>query len=314
MAIFVDPPMWPAHGTLWCHLVSDVSYEELHEFAKRVPLPRRGFDIDHYDVPASLHSRVVALGANEVSAKDVVHLLRGAGLRVKHIERESVRPVRRREYLVSEWAKLPEIIRVSLRGNQANDWTRLGEELITRWNEPHRSYHNEKHLEDVLFSLDQLGTRGELIQPVTLLSAWFHDAVYQGQPDDERASAELAVNSLSHFDLGSAVLQQVSEYIIATSPTESPKSVDPGLAQLLDADLAIFAAGESRYWQYAEAVRGEYAHIATEDFSRARAGILNQYLEQPRIYRTESAHEIWESRARSNLAREISQLQSNFKN
>src|SRR4029450_12743600 len=28
--ILVDEPRWPARGRLWSHLVSDVSYEELH--------------------------------------------------------------------------------------------------------------------------------------------------------------------------------------------------------------------------------------------------------------------------------------------
>ncbi|MBN9613926.1 MAG: DUF4031 domain-containing protein, partial [Actinobacteria bacterium] len=63
MAILIDPPQWPAHGTLWSHLVSDADYEE----------------------------------------------------------------------------------------------------LIRRWNEPHRRYHDERHLEDVLFALNQLGVRGEQV-------------------------------------------------------------------------------------------------------------------------------------------------------
>ncbi|MGO2004190.1 DUF4031 domain-containing protein, partial [Arthrobacter rhombi] len=33
MAILIDPPLWPAHGTVFSHLVSDVSVEELHAFA-----------------------------------------------------------------------------------------------------------------------------------------------------------------------------------------------------------------------------------------------------------------------------------------
>ena len=33
MAILIDPPAWPAHGTLWSHLVSDSDYDELHAFA-----------------------------------------------------------------------------------------------------------------------------------------------------------------------------------------------------------------------------------------------------------------------------------------
>ena len=33
MSIYIDPPVWPAHGTVFSHLISDVSLAELHEFA-----------------------------------------------------------------------------------------------------------------------------------------------------------------------------------------------------------------------------------------------------------------------------------------
>ena len=26
MSILIDPPVWPAHGTVWSHLASDASY------------------------------------------------------------------------------------------------------------------------------------------------------------------------------------------------------------------------------------------------------------------------------------------------
>ncbi|TXQ90915.1 DUF4031 domain-containing protein, partial [Escherichia coli] len=51
MAILVDDPLWPAHGGMWAHLVSDSSLDELHAFARAAGIPERGFDHDHYDVP-----------------------------------------------------------------------------------------------------------------------------------------------------------------------------------------------------------------------------------------------------------------------
>jgi len=51
VTVLIDPPLWPRHGTVWGHLVSDTSYAELHAFAERAGLPRRAFDRDHYDVP-----------------------------------------------------------------------------------------------------------------------------------------------------------------------------------------------------------------------------------------------------------------------
>ena len=62
MAVLVDVPMWPAHDRLWAHLVSDSSLEELHAFAERAGLPRRSFDLDHYDVPAERYTDLVVHG------------------------------------------------------------------------------------------------------------------------------------------------------------------------------------------------------------------------------------------------------------
>ncbi|MBN9607132.1 MAG: DUF4031 domain-containing protein [Actinomycetales bacterium] len=83
MAILVDEPIWPAHGTLWAHLVSDASYEELHAFAAAAGIPRRGFDHDHYDVPRERWHDLVARGAEPVSGRELLRRLQVAGLRVR---------------------------------------------------------------------------------------------------------------------------------------------------------------------------------------------------------------------------------------
>ncbi|HLT61907.1 MAG TPA: DUF4031 domain-containing protein, partial [Microlunatus sp.] len=70
--IYVDPPTWPGHGRLWSHLISDVSYDELHRFAARVGLPRQAFERDHYDVIAERYPDVIAAGARPVSSREIV--------------------------------------------------------------------------------------------------------------------------------------------------------------------------------------------------------------------------------------------------
>ena len=79
--ILIDPPNAPGHGRLWSHLASDVSYEELHMFAAQVGVPARGFDCDHYDVPAEWYDAVVAAGAVPVTSRELVARLIAAGLR-----------------------------------------------------------------------------------------------------------------------------------------------------------------------------------------------------------------------------------------
>ncbi|GGU88586.1 hypothetical protein GCM10010260_22850 [Streptomyces filipinensis] len=81
MTLYIDPPAWPGHGRMWSHLVSDVSYDELHRFAERLGVPRRAFERDHYDLPSHRYADAVAAGAVETSSRDVVRLLRESGLR-----------------------------------------------------------------------------------------------------------------------------------------------------------------------------------------------------------------------------------------
>ncbi|UNS97630.1 DUF4031 domain-containing protein [Streptomyces tubbatahanensis] len=81
MTVYIDPPIWPGHGRMWSHLVSDASYEELHAFAARIGCPPRAFDRDHYDIPSTQYDVAVRAGAVEVGSKELLHHLKAAGLR-----------------------------------------------------------------------------------------------------------------------------------------------------------------------------------------------------------------------------------------
>jgi hypothetical protein len=88
--ILIDQPIWPAHDTLWAHLVSDSSLEELHAFAQAAGIPRRGFDHDHYDVPEQRYAELVALGAEPVGVRDMVKRLEASGLRVSQRQKRGL--------------------------------------------------------------------------------------------------------------------------------------------------------------------------------------------------------------------------------
>ena len=89
MAVLVDSPIWPAHGRLWAHLVSDTSLEELHDFADALGIPRRGFDLDHYDIPEEYVERAIAAGAEFLPARELLKRLVDAGLRISAKSRRS---------------------------------------------------------------------------------------------------------------------------------------------------------------------------------------------------------------------------------
>jgi hypothetical protein len=89
VTVLIDPPLWPAHGRVWGHLVSDSSLDELHAFAAAAGIPERGFDRDHYDVPAERYDELVAHGAVLVDSRELVRRLRASGLRVTAAQRRS---------------------------------------------------------------------------------------------------------------------------------------------------------------------------------------------------------------------------------
>ncbi len=87
MTVLVDDPIWPAHGRLWAHLVSDSDLDELHAFAAAHGVASRAFDRDHYDVPAQSVPRLIAAGAVPVGGKELTRRLIRSGLRVRARDR-----------------------------------------------------------------------------------------------------------------------------------------------------------------------------------------------------------------------------------
>ena len=69
----------------WCHMVTDASLEELHDFARRLGLRREQFQrherLPHYDLRPHMREKALALGAAAVSSKELFRRGREAFLR-----------------------------------------------------------------------------------------------------------------------------------------------------------------------------------------------------------------------------------------
>lgn len=57
----------------WCHMTSDMSEEELHEFAAKLGLKREWFQRNHYDIVFSKRQMAIVYGAEIVSSQEVVY-------------------------------------------------------------------------------------------------------------------------------------------------------------------------------------------------------------------------------------------------
>ena len=323
MSIYIDPPTWPAHGTVFSHLISDVSLAELHEFAAAAGISERAFDRDHYDVPAHRYDELVQAGAIELSGAQLTRTLIASGLRIPLKERpEKIRPRLLRAW---EAAFAPRLERADAsaesRARLAAQVAELGERLLQAWEQPHRAYHHSGHLSQMLTDLDRLyahRTQGSTPLPL-VLAAWFHDAVYEGAPgEDERRSEQLASTSLEPLVTAGLLtgheLQMVSLLVRATATHELPKSVDlpagyePADIQFfLDADMAILAADSARYRRYLRGVRSEYSHFDDEAFRAGRTTFLRSILGRKCVFLSEEGLQLWEEPAQTNLQAELSE-------
>lgn len=288
MAVYLDPPLWPAHGTHFSHLISDSSLEELHAFARAAGIPERAFDGDHYDVPEARLSALVAAGAVPVEGRVLVRKLIASGLRI---------PARRRSGslkrpLLTRWnAVLP--------GHDA-----LFLDLLDRWGEEHRKYHGRTHLLAVLEALDRLSAPARPPRTV-LLAAWFHDAVYRGTAgEDEEESATLAEERLGQAGLAPDEVDEVARLVRMTAD-HRPDPGDGAAALLSDADLSVLGGEPSAYARYLAAVREDFAHIGDADFAAGRAAVVRQLLELDPLFHTPRGRELWQDTARRNLQGEL---------
>lgn len=287
--IYLDPPLWPAHGTRFSHLISDTSIEELHTFAAAAGIPERAFDGDHYDVPEARYGGLVAAGAIPVEARILVRKLITSGLRI---------PARRR----GKALKIPLLNRWNEALPGHDD---LFLDLLDRWGEEHRKYHGRTHLLAVLEALDLLAGPAPVPRPV-LLAAWFHDAVYRGiAGQDEEDSARLAEDRLGGAGLPAAEVEEVARLVRLTAE-HGPAPEDDAGALLSDADLSVLGGDPAAYARYLAAVREDFAHIGDADFAAGRAAVVRRLLQRDPLFHTGRGRELWQAAARRNLRGELS--------
>ena len=182
-----------------------------------------------------------------------------------------------------------------------------GRGLLARYAEPHRRYHDLRHLGEVLDALTWLTGPGAPPGAV-VLAAYFHDAVYEpAASDNEERSARLAGVVLRGLGRPDAEVDEVVRLVRATR-THEPAPGDEAAALLCDADLSVLGAPRARYRSYAADVRAEYGHLDDAAFRRGRVTVLRALAERPRLFTTPQAHRRWDTPARRNLEDELALL------
>jgi predicted metal-dependent HD superfamily phosphohydrolase len=186
------------------------------------------------------------------------------------------------------------------------DGLALMEELIAAYKEPQRHYHTLQHLTECIALLKGHVHLAEHAGEVEI-ALWFHDAVYDVKAkDNEEKSADWAVKSLHDAGITHDVIERVRALIMATCHSAKPENADQQL--LVDVDLAILGASRTRFIEYEEQVRAEYAWVPDALFRSTRLRILNEFNARCPIYNTNMFRKLFENQAHDNMSYSIAKL------
>lgn len=180
-------------------------------------------------------------------------------------------------------------------------------DVLQRYSEPRRHYHDTQHLADCLRVAD--GLAGEAEDDVAVrLVLWFHDVIYDPQAaDNEQQSAAYAARQLAALGAAYDLIDETRRLIEATQHHHANPG-DLNAFVVLDADLAILGQSPQQYDAYAAAIRQEYVWVPEDVYREKRADVLATFLARSRIYYTRVLYNQLEAQARRNIQREIESL------
>jgi predicted metal-dependent HD superfamily phosphohydrolase len=183
------------------------------------------------------------------------------------------------------------------------------DDVLARWAEPYRHYHNLDHLLAVLDVADAYASWADDIDLVRL-ALFFHDVVYDPESaGNEQASADVSATLLNLCSVPPESRQEVHRLVRLTADHNVDPS-DRNGSLVADADLAVLARDWPGYEAYAQGIRAEYPRVPDDLFRAGRAQVLSALLALPTLYRIEPLRAQWEAKARANLTRELTALQS----
>lgn len=180
--------------------------------------------------------------------------------------------------------------------------------LIVEYTKYERSYHTYNHIVDCFEKFAKVSHMAKHADEIRM-ALWFHDAVYDSKrSDNELKSAELARDISLKSGASKDVSSRIYDLVLATRHNVTPEDDDQKL--LVDVDLSILGADPRVFDEYERQIGWEYRWVPKPIFSRRRREILRQFLSRPRIFSTKSFQDEFEEKARQNLERAISKIDS----
>ena len=176
-------------------------------------------------------------------------------------------------------------------------------DVVARYGEPHRRYHNLHHIQSLLSLLKvQIAECSDIYWAVM-----YHDAIYTPTSQtNESESARLAHVHLLEMGIDPCPTERM---ILATKNHTVDAARSEAEQAFLDADMSILGAPPALYQNYLTQIRQEYQQITDEQFALGRARFIQKTLLSGSIYGTRRFINIFEKQAELNLNDELRRIE-----
>jgi predicted metal-dependent HD superfamily phosphohydrolase len=176
-------------------------------------------------------------------------------------------------------------------------------EIEKSYSNPKRFYHTLAHLQQ--FYNELVDARAYIEnQDALLFSLFFHDLVYNPlRRDNEERSIIIAENRLATLDVPKELISKCSILIMATKSHQRTADEDTNI--FTDADLSILGQPADIYAAYTTGIRKEYILYSDMLYKPGRKAVVQHFLSQDRIFKTDHFFQKYEQQARENLHSEL---------
>ncbi|WP_228410098.1 HD domain-containing protein [Chryseobacterium viscerum] len=179
----------------------------------------------------------------------------------------------------------------------------LWNEIVTRYSEKGRHYHNLLHLENMFRELEEVKVN---LSDFTVISfsVFYHDIIYDAtSKSNEEKSAVTAEKRLAELHVNKDKISIIYEQILATKAHQRSDHGDTNY--LLDADLSVLGKDFKTYLEYTQNIRKEYSIYPDFLYKPGRKKVLNHFLELESIFKTDYFKDKYEAQAKENIAAEL---------
>lgn len=170
-----------------------------------------------------------------------------------------------------------------------------------------RHYHTLTHLDNLTHELNPLKDQFSNWDTVVMAIA-YHDVVYNPlKSNNEEKSANFAIKRLNQISYPQDLAALCRQMIIATKTHEADHAE---INLFTDADLSILGAEPKMYRNYTAQIRKEYKIYPDILYYPGRKKVLKHFLQMERIYKSAYFYDLYESKARLNLSKELKEIEN----